>query len=142
MLAGTKGNVFCANDAVVRCGNYEGEYSGVYSGGSIPPTSGFDATRWTVNLDGCTIGTSGYPAFKLATAATANISNSALASGATPVSFDGGTLNVGIGSTIADSAQENVTQTDDLYRKKHPDAVMNGKDFEAIAGYLEMLAGR
>lgn len=140
------------NDATIRCGFYEGDfdytdktsdiYGSMYIGGM---------SDMSVYLDGCTFisetnansiilrGTSGE------VNNTVNISNSTLVDlQGIRIDNDTHTVNIGVGNnfTASNTGRPNrAVLTYELYRKKHPDAVCDGKDFEALAAIVSVPVG-
>lgn len=135
------------NDAIMRCGNYEGEFD--YSGktGDIYGSMYISgASNISAYLDGCTIGVDGANSIVLSSSSgasnnTLNISNSTIVDGA-GIRIDSGTghlVNVGVGTNITAQSTGTPSQmafTNGFYRKKHPDAVCGGKDFAALAAFM------
>jgi hypothetical protein len=140
------------NDATIRCGNYEGEFD--YSGKTGDMYASMyvsGASNMTVYLDGCTIGVDGANSIAMSKSGdisnnTVNISNSTIVDGA-GIRIDSGTghlLNVGIGTNITTKSTDTPSQmafTNGFYRKKHPDAVCNAKDFDALAAIASVPIG-
>ena len=136
------------NDAIVRCGNYEGEFD--YSGktaeiyGSMYIGGSANSNNITAYLDGCTIEHNGeHPIVMRGTDGeqnnTINISNSNVGGGTIRIDNDTLKLNVGIGTNITTDMIDNPARaefTGELYRRNHEDKVLNGKDYEALLGYL------
>ena len=144
----SSGNTTAINDATLRCGNYEGEfdYSGktaeIYGSMYIGGSAGRD--NITAYLDGCTIEhNGGHPIVMRGTDGeqnnTINISNSTIGGGTIRIDNDTLKLNVGIGTNITTDMIDNPAGaefTGELYRRNYEDKVLNGKDYEALLGYL------
>ena len=132
------------NDAIVRCGNYEGEFD--YSGktaeiyGSMYICGSANSNNITAYLDGCTIEHNGeHPIVMRGTDGeqnnTINISNSNIGGGTIRIDNDTLKLNVGIGTNITTDMIENPARaefTGELYRRNYEDKVLNGKDYNAL----------
>ena len=154
---GADGEAF-VNDAVIRCANYEGQFTDIFSGDTVAPYGGFYIgggtnecnSDMTVYMDGCTIGTPTYSGFVMRATDgeannTVNLSNCTI--NAATIRVDGGTghlLNVGVGTNITESMISTPAQasfTDELYRKKHADSSCDGSDYTAILGLIDAKLG-
>lgn len=138
------------NDALMRAGNYEGEFD--YSGKTSDIYSAFyigDTNNVEVYLDNCTIDgtdcTQG--AFVIRSSSgetnnTVNISNSNVVNGTVRIDPNSGhRVNIGIGCNFTPSdttTPADAVVTKELYRRNYADKDLDGNDYDALLGIVEI----
>lgn len=136
------------NDAILRCGNYEGAYDysnktpEIYGCFYVGGGTGDNHNNITAYLDGCVIGDGGGNAFVVRGSSgeqnnTVNLSNCTIVDGAGLIRIDGGALkvNIGYGTNITVDMIDNpncAEFTDELYRKLYEKQACDGADYDAI----------
>jgi hypothetical protein len=136
------------NDALMRAGNYEGEfdYSGktsdIYGAFYIGGTNNVEVYLDNCTIDGtdCTQGAFVIRSSSGETNNTVNISNSNVENGAVRIDPNSGhRVNIGMGCNFTPSNTTTPTDavsTNDLYSRNHRDKVLDGNDFNAIVNAL------
>lgn len=144
-------------DTEIKAGQYSGEYADSVT--QIAPVAGFKigggsvCNNSVVYVDGCTINTEAGAKAVLVSSANGEYGNTLRISNTT-VNGDGTVsieavadgqaahhIDVGIGTNITAEMIDNADLADftsELYRKKHPDAELNGADLAAVLGFLNV----
>ena len=142
------------NDATIRCGNYIGEFTDIFAGDTVEILGGMyigDGSNITAYMDGCSISEDNDVNWSLVVRASGgehgnvlNISNSVIG-GHCRVDNDNNELNLGAGVVLSKDGTAHpdatyasyVTFTNEVYRKHHPDEVLNGNDYTTLINIVD-----
>lgn len=142
--------VVCINDATFRAGNYEGEFD--YSGKTADIYGAFyvgGSSDGVVNMDNCTIDgtdcTQGVFVMRSGsgeTNNTVNISNSDIVNGTIRIDPNSNhRVNIGMGCNFTPSnttTPADAVETNDLYRRNYAGKDLDGNDYDALLGIVEI----
>ena len=138
------------NDAVIQNGNYTGEFTDIFAGDTVTLMGGIyigSGSNITAYLDGCTINENNPSYWGMVlrgssneTNNVVNISNSTVG-GMIRVDNETLILNVGANTNIQDDKIREdpsfVRYTNEVYRRHHPDEILNGNDYATLVDIIE-----